>query len=61
MKDGWRLAEPALRRNLRRERRYRRRRPAAVAGDGDLENLRFFGGEMAGLTGKTLDVRGWRV
>ena len=58
MKDGWRLAEPALPAQLAQGAALSQAAAAAVAGDGDLENLRFFGGEMAGLTGKTLDVRG---
>lgn len=58
MKDGWRLAEPALPAQLAQGAALSQAAAAAVAGDGDLENLRFFDGEMAGLTGKTLDVCG---
>ena len=58
MKDGWRLAEPALPAQLAQGAALSQAAAAAVAGDGDLENLRFFDGEMAELSGKTLDVRG---
>ena len=58
MKDGRRLAEPALPAQLAQGAALSQAAAAAASGDGDLENLRFFGGEMAGLTGKTLDVRG---
>lgn len=58
MKDGWRLTEPALPARAAEGPTLSEAAAAAMAGDGDLENLRFTDGEMEGFSGKTLDVRG---
>ena len=58
MKEEWRLSEPALFARPAQGAFLAQAAAAALAGDGDLENLRFADGELDGLSGITLDVRG---
>lgn len=58
MKEEWRLMGPSLPPQLTQGASLAQAAAAALDGDGDLEGMRFADGEMDGLSGKTLDVRG---
>lgn len=58
MKDDWRVLDPALPPEPVQGASLEKAAAEALAAGNDLENMRFLEGELCGLSGKNLDVRG---
>lgn len=58
MKDDWRVLDPALPPEPVPGASLEKAAAEALAAGDDLENMRFLEGELCGLSGKNLDVRG---